>query len=57
MPDNPRKIRVYRNGDEYFTGKRIVVNERIFRNFEQVSLVWFRYWDIDLGILPLIIGI
>lgn len=34
--EHPRKVRIYRNGDEYFIGKKIVVNERVYRNFEQV---------------------
>jgi hypothetical protein len=34
--EHPRKIRIYRNGDEFSVGKKIVVNERIYRNFEQV---------------------
>lgn len=33
---HPRKIRVYKNGDDYYIGKRVLVNDRIYRNFEQV---------------------
>lgn len=32
-----RKIRVYRNGDTHYVGKRMVVNGRVFKNFEQVK--------------------
>lgn len=33
---HPRKVRIYRNGDEFFMGKRILINDRIYGNFEQV---------------------
>lgn len=32
-----KKIRVFRNGDVYAPGKKLVVSKRIYRNFEQVS--------------------
>ncbi|KAK6097267.1 hypothetical protein MT418_002890 [Batrachochytrium dendrobatidis] len=31
----PKRIRVYRNGDTYHTGRKLVVNRHIYRNFEQ----------------------
>jgi hypothetical protein len=33
---HPRKIRIYKNGDEFFPGKKMIINLRIYRNFEQV---------------------
>ncbi|KAJ3364404.1 Doublecortin domain-containing protein 2 [Allomyces javanicus] len=32
---NARKIWVYRNGDRHFPGRRILVNDRRYKNFEQ----------------------
>jgi hypothetical protein len=32
---NPRRIKLYRNGDEYFTGKKLVITTN-YRNFEQL---------------------
>ncbi|KNE54839.1 hypothetical protein AMAG_17710 [Allomyces macrogynus ATCC 38327] len=32
---NARKIWVYRNGDSHFPGRRILVNDRRYKNFEQ----------------------
>ncbi|ORZ34045.1 hypothetical protein BCR44DRAFT_117010, partial [Catenaria anguillulae PL171] len=32
---HPRRIWIYRNNDQHFPGKRILVNQRRFKNFEQ----------------------
>ncbi|KAI9364503.1 hypothetical protein DFJ73DRAFT_792651 [Zopfochytrium polystomum] len=36
-----RKIKVYRNGDVFNPGKKLVVSPRIYRNFEQVRALFF----------------
>ncbi|KAI8928996.1 hypothetical protein BC831DRAFT_46103 [Entophlyctis helioformis] len=34
----PTRIRVYRNGDAYFPGKKFVVNGKVYKNYEQFLL-------------------
>jgi hypothetical protein len=34
-----RKIWIYRNGDSYFSGRKIVITQRNFKNFEQVTII------------------
>ena len=31
-----RKIKVFRNGDTWTPGKKMVISNRVFRNYEQV---------------------
>ncbi|KAI8904878.1 hypothetical protein EDD86DRAFT_194666, partial [Gorgonomyces haynaldii] len=46
---HPRKIRIYKNGDEYFMGKRIILNERIYRSYEQFILSMSKEIDLKSG--------
>jgi hypothetical protein len=34
-----RKIRIYRNGDPFDHGKKLIVSPRLYRNYEQVILL------------------